>query len=102
MSQLETAEISKVRDLVLQVSRDQSVSDDAAEDARGTIRSICKEASKFGLTTADVVRAVFRPALEDRGLGCNCPTCRSRRERLEQDDLLPKDDLANPTPTSSP
>ena len=100
MSQLETTEVTKVRDLVLQVSRDQSVSDDAAEDARNTFRSICKEASKFGLTTADVVRAVFRPALSDEAFGCNCPTCRFRRDHSEEELLLPIDDLVNQSPAS--
>ncbi len=98
MSRLDTAQVTKVRDLVLQVSRDRSISDDAAEDARDTFRSICKEASKYGLTTADVVRAVFRPALEGPPIGCSCVTCRSRRDRPGPEQLLPLDDLVNPSP----
>lgn len=100
MSQAGTIEVTKIRDLALQVSRDQVVSNDAAEDARDSIRTICKEASKFGLTTADVVRAVFRPALEGRTIHCNCPTCRSRLSRLELDDLMPKDDAAKQSPAT--
>ncbi len=100
MSRLDTAEVTKVRDLVLQVSRDRSISDDAAADARNTFRSICKEASKYGLTTADVVRAVFRPALEGQTVGCNCVTCRSRRDRPAPEQLLPLDDLVDPSPAS--
>ena len=100
MSRLDTAQVTKVRDLVMQVSRDRSISYDAAEDARDTFRSICKEASKFGLTTADVVRAVFRPALEGQAVGCSCLTCRSRRDRPGPEQLLPLDDLVNPSPPS--
>ncbi|MDA0732987.1 MAG: hypothetical protein BZY73_06460 [SAR202 cluster bacterium Casp-Chloro-G3] len=98
MNQAGTIEVIKIRDIALQVSRDQVVSNDAVEDARLTIRAICKEASKFGLTTADVVRAVFRPALEDRTNACNCPTCRSRSTRLDLDELRPMGDVASPSP----
>ena len=100
MIRLETAEVTKVRYLVSQVSRDLSISDDAAADARDTFRNICKEASKFGLTIADVVRAVFRPALEGQAVGCGCVTCRSRRDRPGPEQLLPLDDLVNPSPAS--
>lgn len=100
MSQAGTIEVTKLRDLVLQVSRDQAVSKDDAENARHSLRTICKEASRFGLTTADVVRAVFRPALEGRAMGCNCPTCRSRCSRLELDELLPRDDVARQSPAA--
>jgi hypothetical protein len=34
------------------------------------------------LTTAEVVRAICRPALEGRSRGCNCPTCLARRAQL--------------------
>ena len=71
MIQVETAEIDKIRDLIIQVAREQQVPEDAAEGARGTIRTICKEASQHGLTTAEVVRAIFRPVLENRSRGCN-------------------------------
>jgi len=100
MSQAGTIEVTRIRDLALQVSRDQAVPSDAAESARDTIRTICKEASKFGLTTADVVRALFRPALEDRANGCNCPTCRSRSSRLNLEGLLPWGDVVIPPPAA--
>lgn len=79
---IEAEAIDKVRDLIIQITREQQVPDDDAEGARNTIRTICKEASVHGLTTAEVVRAICRPALEGRGRGCNCPTCRARQERL--------------------
>jgi len=100
MRQAGTIGVAKIRDLAMQVSRDQAVPNDAAENARGTFRAICREASRFGLTTADVVRAVFRPALVDRANGCNCPTCRSRSSRLDLNELLPRDDVAKQSPTA--
>jgi hypothetical protein len=100
MSEAGTIEVTRIRDLAIQVSRDRAVSNDAAESARDTIRTICREASKFGLTTADVVRAVFRPALEDRTQGCNCPTCRSRSSRLDISELMRRDDLAKQSPAA--
>jgi hypothetical protein len=95
MIQAGTVEVTRIRDLAMQVSREQAVSIDAAENARESIRTICKEASRFGLTTADVVRAVFRPALGDRASGCYCPPCRSRDRRLELGGLLSRDDLGD-------
>lgn len=83
MTQLK--EISEVRDLVVQVSWERPVSEEAAQDARDTIQVMCQEAAKYGLTRADVVRAILRPALENRK-SCNCPTCQSRRSRLVQDE----------------
>lgn len=82
MSRIEAEEIDKVRHLMIQIAREQQVPDDEAEDARSTIWALCKEASAHGLTTAEVVRAICRPVLESRIRGCNCPTCRARREQL--------------------
>jgi hypothetical protein len=56
---------------------------------------ICKEASQHGLTTADVVRAIFRPVLETRTRGCNCPTCRARRAKLFEEQPAQVNDLVN-------
>ena|ERR687892_418002 len=78
-------EVSEVRDLVIQASRERLVPEEAAQSARDTIQIMCQEAAKFGLSKADVVRAIFRPALENRK-NCNCPNCKSRRSRLGQDE----------------
>lgn len=82
MSRTIAEEIDKVRDVITQVTRERQVTDEEAEDARKTIRAICQEASAHGLTTAEVVRAICRPVFEGRSRGCNCPTCRARREQL--------------------
>jgi hypothetical protein len=82
---IQMKEISEVRDLLIQASWERPVSEEAVQDARDTIQVMCQEAAKYGLTRADVVRAILRPALENRK-SCNCPTCLSRRSRLVQDE----------------
>jgi hypothetical protein len=82
---IQMKEISQVRDLVIQASWERPLPEEAAQDARDTIQIMCQEAAKYGLTRADVVRAILRPALENRK-SCNCPTCKSRRSRLGQDE----------------
>ena len=78
------------------------VSGGAAADARDSIRTIFKEVSKFGLTLADVTRAVFRAPLEDLTNGCNCPTCRSSSSMLGLLESLPKDEVGNQSPVAPP
>jgi hypothetical protein len=84
MNQAQTIQmktISEVRDLVIQASWERPLPEEAAQEARDTIQAMYEEAAKYGLTRADVVRAILRPALENRK-NCNCPTCKSRRNRL--------------------
>jgi hypothetical protein len=82
---IQMKEISEVRNLVVQASWERPVPEEAAQDARDTMQVMYQEAAKYGLTRADVVRAILRPALENRK-SCNCPTCKSRRDRLGQDE----------------
>ena len=81
-TKVEAGDIEAVRDLILQVARDQAVPDDEAEGAREIMRAAWKEAASYGLTTAEVIRAICRPVLESRSRGCNCPTCALRKQRL--------------------
>jgi len=76
------------------------VSGGAAADAHDSIRTIFKEVSKFGLTLADVTRAVFRAPLENLTNGCNCPTCRSSSSMLDLLEYLPKDEVGNQSPVA--
>lgn len=76
-------EISQVRNLVAQTSGERAACAEAVQNARDTIQIMYREAAKFGLTKADVIRAILRPALGNRK-SCNCPTCRSLRSRLGQ------------------
>src|ERR671914_2948596 len=82
---IQMKEISEVRNLVVQASWERPVSEEAAQNARDTIQVMYQEAAKYGLTRADVVKAILRPALENRK-SCNCPTCKSRRSRLGQEE----------------
>jgi hypothetical protein len=62
---IQTKEVSEVRDLVIQAFRERPVPEEAAQSACNTIQVMCQEAAKFGLTSADVVKAILRPALEN-------------------------------------
>ncbi len=64
------------------VSGDGPAPDDAFQVARDTVQTMCQEAARYGLTTADVVRAILRPVFE-RTPNCNCPTCRARRSEVD-------------------
>lgn len=85
---METTEVSRVRHLVIQVMRGQPIPDAHAEAARRTIRNVCVEASLHGLTTAEVLRAIFKPTMETSSRGCNCPTCQARRNRHRVGEML--------------
>jgi hypothetical protein len=82
---IQMKEISEVRNMVVQAAWERPVPEEAAQNARDTMQIMYQEAAKYGLTRADVVRAILRPALENRK-SCNCPTCKSRRSRLGQDE----------------
>jgi len=84
MRRTELVEISKVRAIFARIVRGQTSPNDQIEAARWTLRLMCAEAAKYGLTTADVVGALFRPALEKRRT-CECLTCRSHRDELEEE-----------------
>jgi hypothetical protein len=57
-------EISEVRTLVAKASGEGPACEEAAQNARDTIQVMYQEAAKYGLTRADVIRAILRPALE--------------------------------------
>ena len=68
---------SKVREIVRQVVMGKKVEQEAAWAARATFRSMCEDAALHGLTTADLVRAIFRPVFA-KERGCDCLACMSR------------------------
>ncbi len=76
-------EISEIHAIVARVVREEPVSRDVVEAARNTVQTLCREAEEYGLTTADVVRAVLHPVFE-RFRGCDCWTCKARRDELEE------------------
>ena len=89
MRHTELMEISEVRAIFARVVREQPTSNDQIQAARETLQLMCQEAAEYGLTTADVVRALLRPALEKRRT-CGCPTCKGHRDELEEEALRGK------------
>ena len=59
-------EFSEIRAIFARVVREQPTPSDQIQAARETLQLMCQEAAEYGLTTADVVRALLRPALEKR------------------------------------
>ena len=74
----ELLEVSDLRGIAALMVIDEPVSPIVAEVARETLDAMKKEASEYGFTEADLVRAILTPVFE-RKAGCECPTCRTRR-----------------------
>ena len=86
MYQTYLMEFSEVRAIIAQVVGQQPVPQDAQQTARGIVQAMCQEAAQYGLTKADVIRAAFRTVFEPQR-GCDCPTCKVRRNELGQEEL---------------
>ncbi len=86
MNRPDKQDVTEIRETLNNLVRQKSVSPNAADAARGALQTIFDEASEFGLTSADVIRSVFRPVFGTTP-GCECATCRSRRARLDSDSL---------------
>ena len=82
-------EISEVGAIFARVVREQPTPNDQIQAARESLQVMCQDAAAFGLTTADVVRAILRPALETRRT-CECQTCKGHRDELEEATLRSK------------
>jgi len=81
--------ISEVRAIFARVVREQPTPNDQIQAARETLQVMCQEAAEYGITTADVVRALLRPALAKRQT-CECPTCKGHRDELEEETIRGK------------
>jgi len=90
MHQTEMMDISEVRRIVKRVVREEPTPLDVVEAARDTVQTMCEEAAQYGLTPADIVKGVLRPVLEvfETKRGCNCPTCRARRNDSAEEQPL--------------
>ncbi len=86
MENSQRMEISAVRATIKQVVHGQPVPDEVIQLARDTVQSMRQEASGYGFTEADVIRAVLLPSFE-RHRGCECPTCKARRVEAEEDQI---------------
>ena len=74
----ELMEMSEVRGVAARFVRDEPLPHGDLQLANDTLQIIRREAAQYGLTEADVVRAILRPVFEKRR-GCDCPTCKARR-----------------------
>ncbi len=70
--------VSEVRLTVAQLARQEDVTEARVRAARDAFWNICRRGREYGLTQADVVRAILRPVFQ-RTRGCDCPTCKARR-----------------------
>ncbi len=72
---------------------------DAAHNAVTVAR---RRGAEFGLTDRDVVVALLRPVFT-KTRGCDCPTCKTRREKSrEQKDVVDIDHATHPKVTGQP
>ncbi len=90
MRQTEIMDISEVRRIVKRVVREDPTPLDVVEAARDAVQTICEEAAQYGLTPADIVKGVLHPVFEagEKKQGCNCPTCRARRNDSAEEQPL--------------
>ena len=79
VSHMEPADVSDVRQTALLLSNDGAVSEAEIEVARVTLGTIIGEAEEFGITKAEVIKAVLMPVLGPPPSGCDCFSCRARR-----------------------
>ncbi len=86
MENSQRMEISAVRATIKQLVHGQPVPDEVIQLAHDTVQSMLEEASGYGFTEADVIRAVLLPSFE-RHRGCECPTCKARRVEAEEDHI---------------
>ena len=86
MDHTEPMEFSKVRAVAARAVREEPTPNDLIRAARDTLEVMCQEAEAYGLTTADVVKALLRPVFQQRR-NCDCPTCKAHRNELEEETL---------------
>ena len=76
-------EISELRATIKQIVHGQPVPDKVIQLARDRFQTMCMEAAGYGLTEADVIRAVLSPSF-GRKRGCTCPACKARCDEAEE------------------
>ena len=78
-SQTQPLTFSEVRSVAALSIRGVPTPNDLTQAARESLQVMCQEAEEYGLTTADVVRALLRPVFEERR-SCDCQLCKARRD----------------------
>ncbi len=88
MRQTEIMDISEVRRIVKRVVREEPTPSNVVQAARDAVQTTCEEAAP--VTPADIVKGVLRPVFEayEKNRGCNCPTCRARRDDSAEEQPL--------------
>ena len=87
MHQTEMMDISEVRRTVKQVVSEEPIPSDVVRAARDTVQAMCEEAAQYGLAPSDIVKSVLQQVFEKKR-GCNCPTCRARRNDSAEEQPL--------------
>jgi hypothetical protein len=82
-------EIFQLRNVAARVVSGEPVEQELVQSARNIFRAICREAGEYGLSIAEVTRAVLTPVLEEKR-GCDCPTCEFRRSEFSQEEGNPR------------
>jgi hypothetical protein len=77
-------EIAKLRNIATWVVSGEPVEDELVQSGRGIFRAICQEAGEYGLTIAEVIRAILTPVFEEKQ-SCDCSTCEFRRNESNQE-----------------
>ncbi len=90
MHQTEMMDISEVRRIAKRVVREEPTPLDVVGAARDAVQTMCRQAAQYGLTPADIVKGVLRPVFDayEKKRGCNCPTCRARRDDSAEEQPL--------------
>ena len=71
----------EIREVVSKIVREQTIPVDVVKAAREMLQTMCEEAAEYGLPPSDVIRTLLRPVFAMRR-GCDCPTCKGRRDEL--------------------
>ena len=95
----ELMEVSEVRGIVARFVRDEPATYGDLQVAKDTIETMRQEAAEYGLTAADVVRAILGPVFEKKR-GCDCPTCKGRRSEVDGEKSKQMSTSAGRLPTS--
>jgi hypothetical protein len=71
-------ELYELRKVLASGTNEIEVPEKDVENARSALKTIIDEASGYGFTEADVIRAALRPVFR-KEKGCDCYTCKARR-----------------------
>ena len=85
-NQVKHKEVTAIRKVMALTMTDAPLADSQVQTARNLLDEMRAEAKEQGLSDADVIRAVLRPASRTQQ-GCDCWTCKARRQELGQNEV---------------